>query len=81
MSLLNSEFSSRDVSILGLNAKGFLIRMDSFAFSLFASCSDVLLQQLHAHYAPQYLLFAKHSQYSFKHMDLLQLQAFAEGSA
>jgi hypothetical protein len=26
-------------------------------------------------------LFAKHSQYSFKHMDLLQLQAFAEGSA
>ena len=74
ISLLKREFSSRDVSILGLKANGFLIRIYSLAINLSCSCSSTLLQQLHAHADPQYLLLAKHSQYSFKHLDLLQLQ-------
>jgi len=74
MSLLKREFSSREVSILGLKAKGFLMRIYSFAKSLSSSCPISLLQLLQAHEAPQNLLLAKHSQYNFKHLDLLQLQ-------
>lgn len=62
--------------ILLLKAKGFLINIDSLAKSLFASCSFKLEQQLHLHPPPQYLLFLKHSQYNFKHPELLQLQGF-----
>lgn len=73
---LNSEFSSKEVSIFGLNAKGFLISIYSLAFSLSSSCSWWLLQPLQTHDGPQNLLLAKHSQYNFKHFDFLQLQAF-----
>lgn len=75
--LLNNEFSSRLVSILGLKASGFLIKIYSFANSLSPSLSPPeLLQFLHEQSTPQYLLLAKHSQYNFKHFDLLQLQVF-----
>jgi hypothetical protein len=72
--LLKSEFSSREVSILGLNAKGFLMRIYSFARSLSSSCLRLLLHPLQAQFDPQNLLLAKHSQYSFRHLDFLQLQ-------
>lgn len=70
---LNKEFSSKDVSIFGLNANGFLIKIYSFAWSLSSSCSTTLLQPLQAQLPPQNLLFAKHSQYSLRHLDFLQL--------
>ena len=74
--LLKSEFSSREVSILGLNARGFLIKIYSFAYNLSSSCSARLLHPIHTQLGPQNLLLAKHSQYNFKHFDFLQLQGF-----
>ena len=80
MSFLKREFSSRLVSILGLKAKGFLIRICSLAISLSSSWPSTLLHPAQAHEAPQYLLLAKHSQYNLRHLDLLQLQVFAVDS-
>lgn len=60
--------------ILLLKANGFLIKIYSLAWSLLASCSFKLEQQLHLHPPPQYLLFLKHSQYNFKHPEFEQLQ-------
>ena len=62
--------------ILLLNAWGFLIKIYSLAWSLLDSCSFEFEQQLHLHPPPQYLLFLKHSQYNFKHPELVQLHGF-----
>ena len=77
MSFLNREFSSKLVSILGLKARGFRIKIYSLAVSLSCSFPSVQLEQpTQEHAEPQSLLLAKHSQYNFKHLDLLQLQGF-----
>jgi len=44
------------------------------------SCAGVLLQHEQEHAGPQYLLLAKHSQYSFKHLDFLQLHGLCSPS-
>lgn len=80
ISFLKREFSSREVSIFGLKAKGFLMRICSLACKRSSSCEATLLQPLQAQLAPQNLLFAKHSQYNFKHLDFLQLQDLVDTS-
>jgi hypothetical protein len=62
MSCLNNKFSSKDVSIFGLKAKGFLIRIYSLAYKRSSSWPEQLLQPSQAQLGPQCLLFAKHSQ-------------------
>ena len=76
MSCFSKEVSSREVSILGLKARGFLIKICSLACKRSSSLDGTLQQPLQAQWAPQNLLLAKHSQYSLRHLELLQLQDF-----
>lgn len=55
------------ISILFLNALGFLSNVACTAFSTISLCSTVLLQQEQLH-PSQYCLLAKHSQYLYKTM-------------
>lgn len=67
--------SSASSSILGRNALGLRSRMDSIADWRLSSFV-LLLQQLLQLHPSQYLPEAKHSQYSFKHLEFLQLHCF-----
>lgn len=65
----------RTFDILGLNAFGFLSRIEEMVSFLTDSFS-ILLQQLLQLQFLQYSPLAKHSQYNFKQREFLQLQFF-----
>ena len=67
-------------SNLLLKANGFLISICSMAWCRLSSWCFELLQQEHLQCPLQYLLFLKHSQYNFKHPELVQLQDFGPSS-
>ena len=63
------------LEIFGLKALGFLSRIAAIV-SLRTDSFSMLLQQLLQLQFLQYSPLAKHSQYSFRHLEFLQLQFF-----
>lgn len=64
-----------------LNANGFLTSICSMAFKRLTSALELLLQHEHRQCSEQYRLFLKHSQYSFKHPEFVQLHNLGYSSS